>query len=114
MRRQDQPDIRRDKVLERLIDIGIYDRGEHLDLNNNSSEERSFRYTAALMNMLWDRVHDLESKVAFALILCCYSTEQLLRTFVALSRCRASTTPSNISVVEWLTTSIVTKNTGQC
>jgi hypothetical protein len=65
MHQQEQPDVRRDKVLERLIDIGIYDRGEHLDLNNNPSEERSFRYAAVLTNMLWDRVHDLESKVCF-------------------------------------------------
>jgi hypothetical protein len=99
MRRQDQPDIRRDKVLERLIDIGIYDRGEHLDLNNNSSEERSFRYTAALMNMLWDWVHDMESKIAFALVLCCHITEQLPRTFVACGTdAETLITPSNMSV----------------
>jgi hypothetical protein len=65
MRQQEQPDVRRDKVLERLINIGIYDRGEHLDLNNDSSEERSLRYAAILMNMLWDWVHDLESEVCF-------------------------------------------------
>jgi hypothetical protein len=70
MRRQEQPEVRRDKVLERLIDIGVYDRGERLDLNNNPSEERSFRYAAVLTNLLWDRVHDLESEVAFALVLC--------------------------------------------
>jgi hypothetical protein len=78
MCRQDQPDIRGDRVLERLIDIGVYDRGECLDLNNNPSEERSFWYAAVLMNMLWDWVHDLESEVAFTLVLCCHSTEELL------------------------------------
>jgi hypothetical protein len=75
MRRQEQPEVRRDKVLERLIDIGVYDRGERLDLNNNPSEERSFRYAAVLTNLLWDRVHDLESEVAFALVLCFHITE---------------------------------------
>jgi hypothetical protein len=75
MRRQEQPEVRRDKVLERMIDIGVYDRGERLDLNNNPSEERSFRYAAVLTNLLWDRVHDLESEVAFALILCFHKTE---------------------------------------
>jgi hypothetical protein len=57
--------IRRDKLLERLIDIGIYDRGDHLDLNKNLPEQRSFRYVAVLMNMLWDQVHDMESEVCF-------------------------------------------------
>jgi hypothetical protein len=65
MHRQEQPEVRRDKVLERLIDIGIYDHGECPDLNNHLSEERSFRYAVVLTNMLWDRVHDLESKVCF-------------------------------------------------
>jgi hypothetical protein len=78
MRQQEQPEVRRDKVLERLIDIGVYDRGERLDLNNNPSEERSFRYAAVLTNLLWDRVHDLESEVAFALVPCFHVTKQLL------------------------------------
>jgi hypothetical protein len=64
MHQQEQPDVRRDKVLERLIDIGIYDHGEHLDLSNKPLE-RSFQYVAVLTNMLWDRVHDMESKVCF-------------------------------------------------
>jgi hypothetical protein len=65
MRHQDHPDIKRDKLLERLIDIGVYDRGDRLDLNNDPAEKRSFRYAAVLMNMLWDQVHDLESEVCF-------------------------------------------------
>jgi hypothetical protein len=65
MHRQDHPDIRRDRVLERLIDIGIYDCSEHTDLNNNLLEERSFQYAAVLMSVLWDWVHDLESEVCF-------------------------------------------------
>jgi hypothetical protein len=114
MRCQDQPDIRRDKLLERLINIGVYDHRERLDLNDDLAEKRSFQYVAVLTNILWDQVHDLESKVAFALVLCCHSTEQLLRTFIALSRCKALITPSNISVVGWLITSVVTRNIGQC
>jgi hypothetical protein len=77
MRRQEQPEVRRDKVLERMIDIGVYDRGERLDLNNNPSEERSFRYAAVLTNLLWDRVHDLESEVAFALVLCFHKAKAI-------------------------------------
>jgi hypothetical protein len=65
MCRQDHPDVRRDRLLERLIDIGIYDHSEHLDLNNNLLEERSFQYVVVLMSMLWDWVHDLESEVCF-------------------------------------------------
>jgi hypothetical protein len=53
---------------------------------------------AVLVNALWDWVHDLESEVAFALALCYYSTEQLYRMSIAWNRCRASTTPSNISL----------------
>jgi hypothetical protein len=73
MRCQDQPDIRRDKLLERLIDIGVYDHRERLDLNDDPAEKRSFWYAVVLTNMLWDWVHDLESEVAFALVLCCHS-----------------------------------------
>jgi hypothetical protein len=65
MCRQDHTDVRRDRLLERLIDIGIYDCGECLNLNNNPSEERSFQYVVVLMSMLWDQVHDLESEVCF-------------------------------------------------
>jgi hypothetical protein len=114
MHRQGHPDVQRDKLLERLIDIGVYNHGNRLDLNDDPAEKRSFRYAAVLTNMLWDWVHDLESKVAFALVLCFHITEQLPRTFTALSRCKASTTPSNVSVVEWLRASIVMRNTGQC
>jgi hypothetical protein len=114
MRRQDHPDVRRDKLLEWLINIGVYDRGDRLDLNDDPAEKRSFRYAAVLTNMLWDRVHDLESEVAFALVLCFHITKQLPRTFAMLSRCRDSTTPSNINVVRWLRASEVSKNTGQC
>jgi hypothetical protein len=114
MHRQEHPDVRRDKLLERLIDIGVYDCGDCLDLNDDPAEKRSFRYAAVLTNMLWDRVHDLESKVAFALVLCFHITEQLPRTFATLNRCKASTTPSNISVVEWPKASEVSKNIGQC
>jgi hypothetical protein len=83
--------------LERLINIGIYDRGECLDLNNNPSEERNFQYVVVLMSMLWDRVHDLESEVAFALVLRCCSTEQLHRMFVTQNRSRGCPTPLNVS-----------------
>jgi hypothetical protein len=114
MHRQGHADVQRDKLLERLIDIGVYDHSDHLDLNDDPAEKRSFRYAAVLTNMLWDQVHDLESEVAFALILCFHITEQLLRTFAALNRCKASTTPLNISVVEWLRASEVSKNTGLC
>jgi hypothetical protein len=106
--------VQRDKLLERLIDIGVYDHSNCLDLNDDPAEKRSFRYVVVLTNMLWDRVHDLESEVAFALVLCFHITEQLPRTFTTLSRCKALTTPSNVSVVEWLRASEVTKNTGQC
>jgi hypothetical protein len=75
MRRQEHPDVRRDKLLERLIDIGVYDHGDRTDLNDDPAEKRSFRYAAVLTNMLWDRVHDLESEVAFALVLCFHITE---------------------------------------
>jgi hypothetical protein len=50
-------------LLERLIDIRVYDRGEHLDLNDDPAEKRSFQYVVVLTNMLWDQVHDLESEV---------------------------------------------------
>jgi hypothetical protein len=46
MHQQEHPDVRRDKLLERLIDIGIYDHGDCLDLNNDLAEQRSFQYTA--------------------------------------------------------------------
>jgi hypothetical protein len=36
MHRQGHPDVRRNPLLERLINIGVYDRGEHLDLNDDS------------------------------------------------------------------------------
>jgi hypothetical protein len=65
MHRQDHPDVKRDKLLEWLIDIGVYDCGDCLDLNDDPVEKRSFRYAVVLMNMLWDRVHDLESEVCF-------------------------------------------------
>jgi hypothetical protein len=54
MCRQEHPDVRRDKLLEKLIDIGVYDRGEWLDLNDDLAEKRSFHYAAILTNMLWD------------------------------------------------------------
>jgi hypothetical protein len=54
MRRQGHPDVRRDKLLERLIDIGVYDRSDRLDLNDDPAEKRSFQYAAVLTNMLWD------------------------------------------------------------
>jgi hypothetical protein len=62
MHRQGHPDVKRDKLLEQLIDIGVYDRGDHLDLNDDPVEKRSFQYAAVLTNMLWDRVHDMESQ----------------------------------------------------
>jgi hypothetical protein len=75
MRHQEQPDVRRDKLLERLIDIGVYDHSDRTDLNDDPVEKRSFRYAAVLTNMLWDRVHDLETEVAFALVLCFHITK---------------------------------------
>jgi hypothetical protein len=42
MHHQDHPDVKRDKLLERLIYIGVYDCGECLDLNNDPVEKRSF------------------------------------------------------------------------
>jgi hypothetical protein len=101
-------------LLERLIDIGVYDRSNCLDLNDDPTEKRSFQYAAVLTNMLWDRVHDLETEVAFALVLCFHITKQLPRTFVALSRCRGSITPSNVSVVRWPRASEASRSTGQC
>jgi hypothetical protein len=38
MQCQDYPDIRRDKLLEQLIDIGVYNRTERLDLNNDLAD----------------------------------------------------------------------------
>jgi hypothetical protein len=39
MHRQEHPDVRRDKLLERLIDIGVYDRSDRLDLNDDPAEK---------------------------------------------------------------------------
>jgi hypothetical protein len=39
MRHQEHPDVRRDKLLERLINIGVYDRSDRLDLNDDPAEK---------------------------------------------------------------------------
>jgi hypothetical protein len=53
-------------------------------------------------------------RFAFTLVLRCCCTDHWHRTSVAQSRCKASTTPLNISVIGWLRASIVMRNTGQC
>jgi hypothetical protein len=58
--------------------------------------------------MIW------KARFAFTLVLRCCCTERWHRMFIARSRCKASTTPSNVSHVGWLRASIIMKNTGQC
>jgi hypothetical protein len=61
---QSHTTVRRDYILERLIDIGVSDHGTHTDLNNDPVKN-SFQYAAVLTSALWDQVHNLESKVCF-------------------------------------------------
>ena len=51
-------DERHDPSLEKLLDIGLYDRwGE---MPRTTPEERAMRYSAVCTSMLADRVEDLE------------------------------------------------------
>ena len=51
-------DVRHDPSLEKLLDIGLYDRwGE---MHRSTPEERAMRYLAVCTSMLADRVEDLE------------------------------------------------------
>jgi hypothetical protein len=48
--------IRRDYILERLINIGAYDRSTFTDLDDDLAERNSFQYAAVLTSALSSRV----------------------------------------------------------